>query len=262
MGVRQASVTEPAIREMSKKQRFKGSAMTSNKRLLAGAMTGTLLIALSGHAQEREDAPVTREAVAVTTSVSDQFPRMAIAGKRVRIGFSSSPTLTSLFAKKLKGSVAVVAAGDPADIDIRISGLFSARRERGNRKAQGDIGTLVEKGGKVSAGDRQWSAALPSSLTTVYAADATGMVTLLEFAADVTGFRSWFNTLMAGDPDGVCFRGCEYQQGAQIVMEAVDSSGAPVGALTVTATAFDQRLSPDVLIDFALSAMLARLEHP
>ena len=236
--------------------------MTSNKRLLAGAMTGMMLIALSGHAQEREAAPVTREAVAVTTSVSDQFPRMAIAGKRVRISFSNSPTLTSLFANKLKGSFAMVAAGEPADIDIRISGLFSARRERGSRKAQGDIGTLVEKGGRVSAGDRQLSAVLPSSLTTVYAADATGVVTLLEFAADVTGFRSWFNTLMAGDPDGVCVRGCEYQQGAQIVIEAVDSSGAPVGVLTVTTTAFDQRLSPDVLIDFALSATLARLEHP
>ena len=237
--------------------------MTSNKRLLAGAMTGMMLIALSGHAQEREAAPVTREAVAVTTSVSDQFPRMAIAGKRVRISFSNSPTLTSLFANKLKGSVAaVVAAGEPADIDIRISGLFSARRERGNRNVQGDIGTLVEKGRRVSAGDRQGSASLPSSLTTVYAADATGVVTLLEFAADVTGFRSWFNTLMAGDPDGVCVRGCEYQQGAQIVMEAVDSSGAPVGVLTVTTTAFDRRLAPDALIDFALSATLARLEHP
>ena len=236
--------------------------MTSNKRLLAGAMTGMMLIALSGHAQEREAAPVTREAVAVTTSVSDQFPRMAIAGKRVRISFSNSPTLTSLFANKLKGSFAMVAAGEPADIDIRISGLFSARRERGSRKAQGDIGTLVEKGGRVSAGDRQLSAVLPSSLTTVYAADPMGMVTLLEFAADVSGFRSWFNTLMAGDPDGVCVRGCEYQQGAQIVMEAVDVSGAPVGVLTVTTTAFDRRLAPDVLIDFALSATLARLEHP
>ena len=236
--------------------------MTSKERLLAGAMTGMMLIASPGHAQEREAAPVTKEAVAVTTSVSDRFPVMAIAGKRVRVSFSNSPSLTSLFANKLKGSFAMVAAGEPADIDIRISGLFSARRERGSRKAQGDIGTLVEKGGRVSAGDRQLSAVLPSSLTTVYAADATGVVTLLEFAADVTGFRSWFNTLMAGDPDGVCVRGCEYQQGAQIVMEAVDSSGAPVGVLTVTTTAFDRRLAPDALIDFALSATLARLEHP
>ena len=236
--------------------------MTSNKRLLAGAMTGMMLIALSGHAQEREAAPVTKEAVAVTTRVSDRFPVMAIAGKRVQVSFSNSPTLTSLFANNLKRSFAMVAAGEPADIDIRISGLFSARRERGNRKAQGDIGTLVEKRGKASSEYRQWSAALPSSLTTVYAADATGMVTLLEFAADVTGSRSWFNTLMAGDPDGVCVRGCEYQQGAQIVIEAVDSSGAPVGVLTVTTTAFDRRLAPDVLIDFTLSATLARLEHP
>ena len=172
--------------------------MTGTTRLLTGAMTGIILIALSAHAQERKAAPLTREAVAVTTSVGDQFPLMAIAGKRVQISFSNSPTLTSVFANALKGSVTVVPAGEPADIDIRISGLFSARRERGNRKAQGDIGTLVEKGGKATAGERPLSTALASSLTTVYAADAKGIVTLLEFAAAATGIRSWVNILMAG----------------------------------------------------------------
>ncbi|MBK7767935.1 MAG: hypothetical protein IPI44_18890 [Sulfuritalea sp.] len=60
---------------------------------------------------------------------------------------------------------------------------------------QGDIDSLVEKEKKikkrekrVSAEDRQGSAALPSSLTTVYAADATGVGTLLEFAADAPAF--------------------------------------------------------------------------
>ena len=60
----------------------------------------------------------------------------------------------------------------------------------------------------------------------------------------------------------MCFRGCEYRQGAQILLEARDSGGAPMGALTVTTTAFDPRLAPDLLIENALTTTLTRLEQP
>jgi hypothetical protein len=82
------------------------------------------------------------------------------------------------------------------------------------------------------------------------------VLNFLNLVGEATGFKGWFNNLVASDPDGFCFKGCEYRQGATISLEMRGREGERIGAVSTTAGAEDRKLKPLPLIEAALGSML------
>lgn len=154
----------------------------------------------------------------------------------------------------------VVQSEEEADVVLKGEGIFMAARKAGNRQARADVGEVFEKGGHVETKSRSLDIMLSTGGPGLSAAESMAVLNLLDFVVEVTGFSGWLNNLIAGDPDGHCFSGCEYKQRAVIGLEMRSREGENLGAASVMADAEDRKLMPLPLIDAALEAMLSEFD--
>lgn len=135
-----------------------------------------------------------------------------------------------------------------------------AAREFGNRQARADVGEVFEKAGHVETMNKSLNIVLSHGGPVLSAGESMVVLNFLNFVGEATGFKGWFNNLVAGDPDGFCFKGCEYRQGATISLEMRSREVARIGTASVTAGAEDRKLMPLPLIEAALGATLGEFD--
>lgn len=217
-----------------------------------------LIALLSGcattHTTSGSDAPSE-----VALKVDNELPpASSLHGKKVRVSFKNSPKLAAIFAERMERAGAVVVGdGQNADVTVNIEGRFAALREYGGRKAKADLGEMFEEnGGKVESHSHQLSMPLATGGKSFTFGQATAIVGVADAVGDLTGVKGKINMALSGDPDGFCYRGCEYQQGAVIEIEALDHTQNRLGTARFAATAIDRRLVPIPLAETALEAAL------
>lgn len=196
----------------------------------------------------------------IKTSVDGAIPVKHLAGKQVFVSFKNSEKLTRALASMVeKNGGKIALAADKADLILEGRGEFAAIRQFGNRRAQADVGEAFEKGGEVSSIDRNLRIEISQGGALLDAGQATALATGIGAVADVTGFRGWFNNLVAGDPDGICFRGCEYKQGAAIEVDLKDQQGNRVDGLRIVAETTHKQLWPIPLINSAMEKLASEV---
>ncbi len=204
---------------------------------------------------QRDDKP-SQQSISITRNSS--LPLEQLHGKKAFVAFKNSGKMTEVLADcvaRLGGQVVQSAEG--ADVVLEGEGIFMAAREFGNRQARADVGEVFEKAGHVETKSHESLDIVLSHGGPVLSAGESMVVSnFLNFVGETTGFKGWFNNLVAGDPDGFCFKGCEYRQGATISLEMRSREGARIGTASVTAGAEDRKLMPLPLIEAALGAML------
>ena len=217
-------------------------------------------LALPLHAQDQEQASGQRDEKPSQPSISitrnGSLPLEQLAGKKVFVAFKNSGKLTEVLADRvahLGGQVVQSAEG--ADVVLEGEGGFMAAREFGNRQARADVGEVFETG-HVETKNKSLNIVLSHGGSVLSAGESMVVSNFMNFVGEATGFKGWFNNLVAGDPDGFCFKGCEYRQGATISLEMRSREGARIGTASVTAGAEDRKLMPLPLIEAALGAML------
>jgi len=190
----------------------------------------------------------------IETVVEGAIPVEHVAGKRVHVSFSNSEKLTRILADKVeKSGGTVVMATDQADLILAGRGEYAALRQFGNRKVRADIGEVVESGGEIKSIDQGLSIAISHGGELLNAGQATALLTGLDAVSRATGFSGWFNNLVAGDPDGICFRGCEYKQAAVIQITMKDREGRTLDEAMITSKAEHKALWPVPMIEMALN---------
>jgi hypothetical protein len=223
-----------------------------------------LVVAASGavHAQAENDTSTAYKGPPVTMLRDGGLGAIDLAGKRAYVEFQNSPRLSTLLARRAqsRGAVVVETASE-ADVWIEAKGEFKAAREYGNRRAHADVGEVFEKAGGVQTTGLRQDVMFSHGGAALDAAQATVVANLLSAVADTSGFRGWFNNLVAGDPDGFCFRGCEYRQTATITLSVRQASGAPLGSLSVAASTSDRKLLPLPLVEAALAEAFGELDR-
>jgi hypothetical protein len=223
-----------------------------------------LVVAASGavHAQVENDTSTAYKGHPVTMLRDGGLGAIDLAGKRAYVEFQNSPRLSTLLARRAQSlGAVVVTTGSEADVWIEAKGEFKAAREYGNRRAHADVGEVFEKAQAVQTTGSRQDVMVSHGGSALDAAQTTVAANLLSAVADASGFRGWFNNLVAGDPDGFCFQGCEYKQTAAITLSVRQASGAPVGSLSVAASTSDRKLLPLPLVEAALSEALGELDR-
>lgn len=183
-------------------------------------------------------------------------------GKKVFVEFVNSPKLTTIFSDALtKSGAVVVQNAEEADLTVRLEGKYKAIRPATGRRGEVDIGTQMEKSGEIVTKDHQAGIWISQGVGTLTPLQASGVVSAVDLFARASGFRDWFNSKVAGDPDGVCLAGCEswkYRQEALIVVglkEKGQESYAATAAFRSQATEKDLVSGP--LIDKVLNTALS-----
>ncbi|TXF13561.1 hypothetical protein [Pelomicrobium methylotrophicum] len=206
----------------------------------------------SGQREEQPGQP------AISITKDGSLPLEQLSGKKVFVVFRNSGKLTEVLADRvahLGGQV--VQSSEGADVVLEGEGVFMAAREFGNRQARADVGEVFEKAGHVETKNKSLNIVLSHGGPVFSAAESMAILNFLDVVGEATGFKGWFNNLVAGDPDGFCFKGCEYRQGTTISLEMRGRDGARIGTASVTAGAEDRKLTPLPLIEAALGAMLS-----
>lgn len=194
----------------------------------------------------------------IKTSVDGVIPVNLLAEKQVFVSFKNSEKLTKVLAnivEKNGGKIAL--AANQADLILEGHGEFAAIRQYSNRRARADVGEAFEKGGEVSSIDRNVNIVISPGGALLNAGQATVLATGVGAVADITGFRGWFNNLVAGDPDGVCFQGCEYRQAVAIEIALKGRDGNPLGDARITSRTAHKKLLPVPLINAVLERLSA-----
>jgi hypothetical protein len=192
----------------------------------------------------------------ITITKDGSLPLGQLAGKKVFVVFKNSGKLTEVLVEgvtRLGGQV--VQSAEDADVRLTGEGVFMARRELGNRSAHADVGEVFEKAGQVETKNHSFNIILSNGGPVLSAGQATVVANFAQMIGEVTGVRSWFNNLVAGDPDGFCFKGCEYKQRATISLEMRGQDETRIGAVSVSAGAEDKKLMPLQIIEAALGAL-------
>jgi hypothetical protein len=231
------------------------------KRSAALLLWSLAFVFSASYAQDGRATAEANNAPSVAVRREGGFDAIALAGKRVYVDFKNSHKLAAVLVDRVQAHGAVVVAtASEADVRLEGQGAFNAAREYGNRRAHADVGEVFEQAGTTvqTTGVRR-DVMLSHGGAALNAAQATVAANLLSAFADASGFRGWFNTIVAGDPDGFCFRGCEYKQAATITLSLRQANGAPVGSLSVVASTLDKRLLPLPLIEAALKEALGYL---
>lgn len=218
-------------------------------------------LALPLHAQDQEQAGGQRDDKPSQQSISitrnGSLPLEQLPGKKAFVTFKNSGKMTEVLADRVaRLGGQVVQSAEGADVVLEGEGIFMAAREFGNRQARADVGEVFEKAGHVETKNKSLNIVLSHGGPVLSAGESMVVSNFLNFVGEATGFKGWFNNLVAGDPDGFCFKGCEYRQGATISLEMRSREGARIGAASVTAGAEDRKLMPLPLIEAALGAML------
>jgi len=215
-----------------------------------------LVVAASGaaHAQGENDTSTAYKGPPVTMLRDGGLGAIDLAGKRAYVEFQNSPRLSALLARRAQSlGAVVVTTGSEADVWIEAKGEFKAAREYGNRRAHADVGEVFEKARAVQTTGLRQDVMFSHGGTALDAAQATVAANLLSAFADASGFRGWFNNLVAGDP--------EYKQTATITLSVRQASGAPLGSLSVVASTSDRKLLPLPLAEAALAEALGELDR-
>lgn len=192
----------------------------------------------------------------ITITKDDSLPLVQLAGKKVFVSFKNSGKLTDVLVARVASlGGQVVQSNEEADVKLTGEGVFTAGREYGNRRARADVGEVFEKAGQVETKNHAFNIVLASGGPVLSAGQATVVANFAQMIGEATGAKSWFNNLVAGDPDGFCFKGCEYKQRATISLEMRGRDETRIGAASVTAGAEDKKLLPLQIIEAALGAM-------
>lgn len=185
------------------------------------------------------------------------IPVSQLTGKKVFVSFKNSPKLTDALAARVASAGAQLVARDEADVVLGGEGFFRAARQFGNRQAHADVGEVFEKAGQVETKNKSFTVVLAHGGPLMTAGQATVVSNFFYMVSESTGFRGWFNNLVAGDPDGYCFRGCEYSQAANVTLTVKDKDGNSIGSESATASAENKKLLPMPLIEAALQAVFS-----
>jgi hypothetical protein len=223
-------------------------------------------LALPLHAQDheqvgdqRDDKP-SQQSISITRNGS--LPLEQLPGKKAFVTFKNSDKITEVLADRVaRLGGQVVQSAEWADVVLEGEGVFMAAREFGNRQARADVGEVFEKTGNVETKNKSLNIVLSTGGPVLSAGQSMVVLNFLNLVGEATGFKGWFNNLVAGDPDGFCFQGCEYKQTAAITLSVRQASGAPVGSLSVAASALDRKLLPLPLIEAALAEALGELDR-
>jgi len=223
-------------------------------------------LALPLHAQDQEQAVGQRDDKPSQQSISitrnGSLPLEQLAGKNVFVAFKNSGKMAEVLADRVaRLGGQVVQSEEGADVVLEGEGVFMAARELGNRQAHADVGEVFEKTGHVETKNKSLNIVLSTGGPVLSAGQSMVVLNFLNLVGEVTGFKGWFNNLVAGDPDGFCFQGCEYKQTAAITLSVRQASGAPVGSLSVAASTSDRKLLPLPLIEAALAEALGDLDR-
>jgi len=235
----------------------------------AAALAVIACLALPLHAQDQEQQePGTSqqennpEPQSISITKDGSLPLEQLAGKKVFVAFKNSGKLTEALASCVTNAGAeVVQSAEGADVVLEGEGVFMAARELGNRQARADVGEVFEKAGHVETKSKSLNIVLSHGGPVLSAGESMVVSNFLYFVAEATGFKDWFNNLVAGDPDGFCFKGCEYRQRATISLDMRSREGERIGAASVTAGAEDRKLMPLPLIEAALGTILDEFGH-
>lgn len=226
-------------------------------------------LALPLHAQDHDQAGSQNETKSgqrdeqpgqpsISITKDGSLPLGQLTGKKVFVIFKNSGKLTEVLTDRVtRLGGQIVQSIEEADVVLEGEGIFMAAREFGNRQARADVGEVFEKAGYVETKNKSLNIVLSHGGPVLSAGQATVLANFAEMVGEATGFKGWFNNLVAGDPDGFCFKGCEYRQGATISLEMRGRDGARIGTASVTAGAEDRKLTPLPLIEAALGAMLS-----
>lgn len=225
-------------------------------------------LALPLHAQDHDQAGSQNETKsgqrdeqpgqpAISITKDGSLPLEQLSGKKVFVVFRNSGKLTEVLADRVASLGGQIAPSEEeAELILGGEGFYAARREFGSRQARADVGEVFEKAGHVETKNKSLNIVLSHGGPVLSAGESMVVSNFLNFVGETTGFKGWFNNLVAGDPDGFCFKGCEYRQGATISLEMRSREGARIGTASVTAGAEDRKLMPLPLIEAALGAML------
>jgi hypothetical protein len=225
------------------------------------AMAVIACLSLPLYAQDQEQAAGQQENKPEQQSISitkdGSLPVGQLAGKKVFVTFKNSGKLTEALADRVTNAGAEVAqSAEGADVVLEGEGVFTAVKPLVNRQAHADAGEVFEKNGYVKTKRKSLDIALSTGSGALSAGQSMVLLNFANLVGEVTGFKDWFNTLVAGDPDGFCFKGCEYKQRATISLEMRSREGERIGAVSATAGAEDRKLMPLPLIEAALGAVL------
>lgn len=205
----------------------------------------------SGQRDEKPSAP------SISITKEGSLPLGQLAGKKVSVAFKNSSKLAEALADRVThlGGQAVQ-SDEEADVRLTGEGVYIAARELRNRQARADVGDVFENGGRVKTKTKSLDIVVSPGGPVLSAGQATVLANFAAMVGEVTGFGDWFNNLIAGDPDGFCYKGCEYRQSATINLEMRGRDGAHIGAASATASTENRKLMPLQLIEAALAEML------
>ena len=192
----------------------------------------------------------------ISTSIDGSIPVKHLAEKQVYVNFKNSEKLTKVLASIVEingGRIAPTA--DQAELILEAYGAFAAARPAGKRVARADVGMTFEKGGEVSSRERSFDIIISPGGPLLSAVDASALLSGLNALSDITGISAWFNNLLTGDPDGICFSGCEYKQAVVIAVDLKDRDGMPLGESQITSKTEHRKLWPVPMIEAALNKL-------
>jgi len=193
----------------------------------------------------------------ITTSVDGSIPVKHLAEKQVYVTFKNSETLSGILANIVeKNGGKIAKAADQADLVLEAHGEFVAVRPAGNRIARADVGEAFEKGGAVSSIARNMHIVISPGGPLLSAGQSTMLLSAIGGLSDIVGIKAWFNNLVAGDPDGVCFQGCEYKQAVVIAVALKDRDGTSLGESQIISKTEHKKLWPVPMIEAALNKLL------
>lgn len=171
---------------------------------------------------------------ATETNVEALHPdaMLALNGKKVFFKFEHSPKVQAQLASKIVAAGGeLVTQPQDAEIALESSGIFFAWRPYRNRYAVNDMGTIVEKGMKdsdIGSKPSRTNFLLQPGGAALTMVQATAMANIADFIGEATGVSGWFNTAVAGDPDGFCISHCDlwkFQQIAILVIREIEADG-------------------------------------
>lgn len=225
-------------------------------RAITVCVAAAALMACAAHSTQPDVATTGIGDVRVTT-LGSKLPatdRQLLVFVQVR----DSEALTVVFRKAMaERGASLTDNREAAQVVYDIEGKYVAHRPATGRKASASFGDVIAKSGE---GLKSGS----GSFTVMAGGDAGSMLfgSLVMSSGILSGPRDWFNTQIAGDPDGFCAANCQrwvYEQQAVARLQRTTREDRIATSVEVRAEAEGRELAPVPLVNSAVHKMLAIL---
>ena len=244
------------------------------KTSLTFATVFVILIAVNGCATKpqafvaREEQAATLKPIVEVKGEVSAFKDGLRKGSAIRISVPSSPTIEHDLVVRLQAAGVPLALDAPVTITISATYSFQRRMERESRV---DLGKAIEAAKLQGTVDSHEDVAT-HSVKSIDVSGTSGVLSgfmtptaalggsLVHAIADMTGFTSRANQILTGDSRGICLTNCaDWKKYAQSMTLVATVTGLSTQPITTIASAKEEKLYPQPLLDAAMDAFVHQL---